>query len=126
MLFRSVEEFVVRLFSEEIKLVINERHGQDYKTMLQEFVQKKYRDCPQYRQISESGPEHNKTFRMEVLIDNKIIAQAEGKSKKEAEKNAAKIAYYKVAENLNKNEKQDTENCKTNRKYRSKKRGSAS
>lgn len=121
--YSRVEEFVVRLFSEEIKLVINERHGQDYKTMLQEFVQKKYRDCPQYRQISESGPEHNKTFRMEVLIDNKIIAQAEGKSKKEAEKNAAKIAYYKVTENLNKAEKRNTENCKT--KYRCKKRGSA-
>lgn len=121
--YSKVEEFVVRLFSEEIKLVINERHGQDYKTMLQEFVQKKYRDCPHYRQISESGPEHNKTFLMEVLINDKIIAQAEGKSKKEAEKNAAKIAYYKVTGNSDKTETQDTENSKTNRKNRSKKRG---
>lgn len=122
--YSRVEEFVIRLFSEEIKLVIHERHGQDYKTMLQEFVQKKYRDCPQYRQISESGPEHNKTFRMEVLVDNKIIAQAEGKSKKEAEKNAAKIAYYKVTENLNNAESRNDEDGKTTRN-RNKKRGTA-
>lgn len=124
--YSKVEEFVIRLFAEEIRLVINEHHGQDYKTLLQEFVQKKYRDCPRYRQISESGPEHNKTFLMEVLINNEIIAQASGKSKKEAEKNAAKIAYQKVIGNSSKPEKQTIENHKKSRKLHNKKRGSIS
>lgn len=121
--YSKVEEFVIRLFAEEITLVINEHHGQDYKTLLQEFVQKKYRDCPQYRQISESGPEHNKTFLMEVIINNETIAQGYGKSKKEAEKNAAKIAYQKITENSPKTEKQITEIHKKGRKSHSKKRG---
>lgn len=121
--YSRVEEFVVRLFEEEIKLVVNERQGQDYKTLLQEYVQKKYRDCPQYRQISESGPEHNKTFLMEVLVDNQVIAQASGKSKKEAEKNAAKIAYRRITDNFPKEEKQTTGNHEKSRKHYRKRRG---
>ena len=121
--YSRVEEFVVRLFEEEIKLVVNERQGQDYKTLLQEYVQKKYRDCPQYRQISESGPEHNKTFLMEVLVDNQVIAQATGKSKKEAEKNAAKIAYRRIIDNFPKEEKQTTGNHEKSRKHYRKRRG---
>jgi ribonuclease-3 len=124
--YSRVEDFIIRLFAEEIKLVINERHGQDYKTLLQEFVQKKYRDCPQYRQISESGPEHNKTFLMEVLINKEVIAQAYGKSKKEAEKNAAKIAYEKITQtssNVSNDKNQTIENHKNDRKRHNKRRG---
>ena len=51
--YTKVEEFVIRLFKDEIGLVINEEKGLDYKTLLQEYVQKKFKDCPKYRLIEE-------------------------------------------------------------------------
>lgn len=94
--YSKVEEFVIKLFKDEIELVVSKRHGWDYKTLLQEFVQKKYKDCPRYQLTGEEGPEHNKTFYMEVFVNEKLAARGEGKSKKEAEKTAAKIAYLKL------------------------------
>ncbi|HBD93641.1 MAG: ribonuclease III [Spirochaetes bacterium GWF1_31_7] len=94
--YTKVEEFVIRLFKDEIGLVINEEKGLDYKTLLQEYVQKKFKDCPKYRLIEETGPEHDKTFSMEVLINDKIYGNGSGKSKKEAEKTAATSAYKKL------------------------------
>ncbi len=94
--YSKVEEFVIRLFKDEIGLVINEEKGLDYKTLLQEYVQKKFKDCPKYRLIEETGPEHDKTFSMEVLINEKIYGNGSGKSKKEAEKTAATSAYKKL------------------------------
>ncbi len=94
--YSKVEGFVIELMADEIDLVVNERQGMDYKTLLQEFVQKKYKDCPKYRLISESGPEHDKTFNMEVIINDNVVAYGSGKTKKEAEKEAAQFAYNKL------------------------------
>ena len=64
----------------------------DYKTTLQEAVQKQYRCLPKYRLIDESGPEHEKVFRVSVQIDGELYGEGEGRSKKEAEINAAREA----------------------------------
>ncbi len=64
----------------------------DYKTLLQEIVQKNKGERLGYRIVGESGPEHNKTFVCEVLLNSNIIGTGEGHSKKNAEQQAAKKA----------------------------------
>jgi len=64
----------------------------DYKTKLQEFVQKEYGILPKYEVKNTKGPEHNKTFYVVVKVKGRIKGHGEGKSKKEAEQNAAKQA----------------------------------
>ena len=63
----------------------------DYKSYLQELVQTDQKSV-EYRVINESGPAHNRTFEVEVVIDNIVFAKGTGKSKKMAEQNAAKKA----------------------------------
>ena len=65
----------------------------DSKSVLQEFVQKKFNDKPlSYDLLSESGPEHNKTFTVCVKLGDEVLATAEGKSKKFAQQIAASEA----------------------------------
>ena len=64
----------------------------DFKTDLQELCQHRFETLPQYRQMTESGPEHEKTFEIQVLIRGNHYGLGKGKSKKEAEQMAAKQA----------------------------------
>jgi ribonuclease-3 len=64
----------------------------DYKTMLQEIVQKNREETLQYRLAGSSGPDHNKSFTMELLLNSNVFAKGTGKSKKEAEQMAARQA----------------------------------
>ena len=64
----------------------------DYKTDLQELVQKKSGRILEYRVTSESGPDHDKTFVVEALVNGEVVAAGEGRSKKEAEQAAARRA----------------------------------
>lgn len=68
----------------------------DYKSILQELTQTTKKSLD-YKLISETGPAHDKTFIVEVVIENIVYGRGSGKSKKEAEQNAAKDAYYKQA-----------------------------
>ena len=65
----------------------------DYKTALQEFCQKKYKTAPVYAIIDSSGPDHAKIFEVQVSVADKILQTGCGKSKKEAEKQAAQKAW---------------------------------
>jgi ribonuclease-3 len=64
----------------------------DFKTRLQEAAQAKLRETPEYRVIAASGPDHDKTFEVGVVIGGQVWATATGKSKKEAEQRAAEAA----------------------------------
>ena len=64
----------------------------DHKTMLQEFTQRTSHQTPVYRVESESGPDHDKQFTVSVSVGNVILATAVGRSKKQAERNAAGLA----------------------------------
>ena len=68
----------------------------DYKTVLQEFVQGKYRKMPEYNLVKTSGPDHDKIFEMSVSWNDKIHGIGTGKSKKEAEKHAAREALARL------------------------------
>lgn len=64
----------------------------DSKSKLQETVQAKGLDTPRYYVAKESGPDHDKEFEVEVMVDGKVIARGNGKSKNRAEQDAAAIA----------------------------------
>jgi ribonuclease-3 len=66
--------------------------GPDHKSALQESLQAKGRSLPEYLVAAESGPAHRRTFRVDVRLDGEVLASAEGRTKKEAEQEAARLA----------------------------------
>jgi ribonuclease III len=73
----------------------------DYKSRIQELLQTRQKEKPLYRVIEETGPDHNKMFRIELSV-NDIRTEGYGKSKKHAEQNAARKALEILAANQNK------------------------
>jgi ribonuclease-3 len=69
--------------------------GRDHKSRLQEAVQGLGRPLPVYRVAGEAGPEHRKMFHVEVLVSGEVVAQGTGRTKKDAEQDAAKAALEK-------------------------------
>ncbi len=68
----------------------------DYKTRFQEWVQENYKTTPRYNLIGQSGPDHDRTFEMEVFVGDESWGKASGTSKKSAAQNAAQQALEKV------------------------------
>jgi ribonuclease-3 len=66
--------------------------GQDFKTSLQEFTHARYKAPPSYHLLTESGPGHARHFQVEVRLQDQPLAQGEGRTKKEAEQQAARRA----------------------------------
>jgi ribonuclease-3 len=91
--YTAVRDFVLKLLVPEIDKVVEDRHKKDYKSLLQELVQKKFKAYPRYNVIKKTGPDHDKTFVIEVSINNISYGKGVGKNKKEAEQEAAGIAY---------------------------------
>ena len=90
--YKPTSQFVRNVIQELVDFdqIINSLDN--YKSMLLEFAQAKQMEIPTYAVISEEGPGHDKTFGVEVYVDEKPIAQGKGKSKKEAEQHAARKA----------------------------------
>jgi len=70
----------------------------DYKSLLQETSQGRFRLAPQYRITGESGPDHDKTFEIEASIGDIVSTIGTGKNRKEAEQDAAGKALRKLEE----------------------------
>ncbi len=94
--FRDARKFILRQLVPEINKVLENRHRKDYKTLLQEMVQKRFKTYPRYELVKRTGPDHNKTFWMEVRINDEGYGTGSGKNKKEAEQNAAEMAYNQL------------------------------
>lgn len=96
-------EFTLRIFGEELR-TIQELQGEseleDYKTRLQELCQKRYDTLPRYVTVRESGPDHRKTFEVELSIRGDLVGTGRGLSKKEAEQMAAKQALEQMRNGL--------------------------
>ncbi len=69
----------------------------DFKTALQELVQRKKHQVLSYTLLEESGPDHDKTFRVEVTLNGQVVGAGAGSSKKRAEQAAAEAALEKLA-----------------------------
>lgn len=92
-----LKDFLMKNYYEIVKeLLENDLLFIDYKTKLQEYFNKTNRIILKYKLVKEEGPEHNKTFYMEVSAKNKKLSTGKGKNKKEAEQMAARIAYKKL------------------------------
>ena len=68
----------------------------DYKSRLQEYIQKRSRSTPDYEVLQTVGPEHDKIFTVEVSLDGKRLGVGKGKNKKLAEQDAARDAYRRI------------------------------
>ena len=86
------KKFIVDNLKDEIEIATKHVGEKDYKTVLQEELQKNGDVKIEYKIIKESGPDHDKTFEAEVCLNGKMLAKGKGKSKKEAEMQAAKKA----------------------------------
>ena len=89
----AAQEFVLRALRPEIARVASNTHRQDFKTLLQQLVQKRYRSHPRYRVIKREGPDHDRTFWITVQVAGHTYDPGSGKNKKEAEQQAAAHAY---------------------------------
>ncbi len=96
--FRNARSFVRAILEPQIQKVLEDRHQKDYKTLLQEYVQKRFRSYPKYLLEKKTGPDHDRTFWMTVTVDGAVYGPGKGKNKKSAEQNAANIAYTRLTE----------------------------
>ncbi len=72
-------------------LDLNLHFATDYKTRLQEWAQQKEKTTPYYEVLSETGPDHEKIFLVEVRLGNRVLGTGRGKNKKSAEQEAARL-----------------------------------
>ena len=85
----SAKKFVLKYIDEAIK---KHQSIKDYKTMLQEVVQRNPGELIEYVLVGETGPDHDKRFEVEVHLNSNVIGRGIGKSKKRAEQEAAREA----------------------------------
>jgi ribonuclease-3 len=93
----TTRSFIFRLLSEELVKV--GRHGAeiDYKSQLQELMQSRQQLTPVYRLIETAGPEHDRRFTIEVMAGDTVLGRGTGKSKKQAEVEAARLAWQQLS-----------------------------
>ena len=89
------KKFIIENLKDEIAVATKHVGQKDYKTVLQEELQKNGEVKIEYKITKETGPDHDKTFEAEVSLNGKKLAEGVGKSKKEAEMQAAKKALEK-------------------------------
>jgi ribonuclease III len=88
--YETTRRLIERYFGADIK---EKKLGQqDYKSRLQEISQMLFHAPPSYRLVSESGPDHDKFFVTEIAVGGKVLGKGQGKTKKQAEQEAAKKA----------------------------------
>lgn len=100
---KGIEEarnFIIKYFKDKIDKVERGEYIKDYKTILQEIIQKKSLTGPVYDVIREDGPDHNKLFTVQVKHKDRLLGIGKGYSKKEAEQNAAKAALENLQDKL--------------------------
>jgi len=91
--YKAAFDFVSTCIAPEIDRVTGDNYHKDYKSVLQEYCQQNFRCYPEYYMVKKTGPEHDRTFWMEVRINGKTCGTGTGRNKKSAEQEAAKVAY---------------------------------
>jgi ribonuclease-3 len=95
----TVRDHLVPLFEALISIEVTAERRYDAKTALQEFSVRKHGKLPEYR-VASSGPDHDKQFTATVFLDTKRSGEGSGRSKKEAEQNAAREALDTLKDSL--------------------------
>ena len=95
--YENLFSFLKKNYAKEVLEIINDDSlFLDYKTRLQEYYNSKNKKNLAYELVKEEGPEHDKTFTMQVVLGKKILGHGKGKNKKTAEQMAAKTACEKI------------------------------
>ncbi|MGC9454681.1 MAG: ribonuclease III [Phycisphaerae bacterium] len=85
-------ELILRLVGGRIERALGEGHQKNYKSALQQHAQRRWGVTPEYVLLDEKGPDHDKAFEVAVAINGKHFPSAWGKTKKDAEQEAARLA----------------------------------
>jgi ribonuclease-3 len=104
----AASKIFLPLLVEEVQKTAESWSFRDFKSDLQEYTQNKLSSIPSYKVVKEIGPDHAKEFEVAVVINNKEQGRGLGRSKKEAEQAAAKIALGKHHQNDNGNKITDS------------------
>lgn len=96
--FQSAKDFIIEFFAADIEQVRAGEYDKDFKTVLQEYIQQNTDSRPNYNVIKELGPDHNKTFVVQVTLDDKVLGEGRGTTKKSAEQEAARQALLDIEE----------------------------
>ncbi|MDD4010519.1 MAG: ribonuclease III [Sphaerochaetaceae bacterium] len=88
----AAQALILRLLVPQIQQVISNKGHKDYKTILQEYVQKRFKKVPSYTMLDHSGPDHDQVFTYKVEFHGFSYGPVQGRNKKEAEQNAARLA----------------------------------
>ncbi len=96
--FDRAMEMIEELFSPLLERVGTRELVHDFKSLLQEYTQQTCKTLPRYRLIRETGPAHDRSFQVALSLMGEILAEGEGRSKKEAEQNAAREAFFLLKE----------------------------
>ena len=91
--FEAAYAFVSRFLVVEINRVMEDRHHKDYKSILQEQCQRLYHSYPAYQLVKRSGPDHERIFWVEVIVNGQTYGPGIGRNKKSAEQEAARMAW---------------------------------
>lgn len=91
--FETAKEIIRNLLLYHIEKLKGPGLDEDFKSLLQEYTQETHKTRPEYVLVSESGPPHDRTFRVALVIKGRTVSKGEGKSKKEAEQKAAREAF---------------------------------
>lgn len=85
-------QFILLSLGQRIEDVLQDEHEKNYKSLLQQYTQRERGEVPQYRVVRESGPDHEKFFEVMVEFSGKHFGPGSGRTKKEAEQQAARRA----------------------------------
>ena len=96
--FKAAEKLVLELLVPEIEKVWEDRYTKDFKTILQEWDQKQFKETPKYELVKITGPDHDRIFWVSVVVHGKVFGPETGKNKREAEQKAAKHAFEELSE----------------------------
>jgi ribonuclease-3 len=94
----AASSFLLREMKDALDAGTVQDVARDYKSALQERLQAIGRPLPEYRIAGEAGPDHRKTFTIEVVVDGEVLGAASGRAKKEAEQEAARLAIARLSE----------------------------
>ena len=92
----AAQDFIAMVLLKNLRKITTEEKHKNFKSLLLEYSQSKNLGLPFYVVRNEEGPDHNKLFTVEVRIQNEILGQGKGSSKKNAEQEAAQMALKKM------------------------------
>ena len=101
---KKAREFILKILEDKIYELDRDELKRDYKTALQEYWQAGSRKPPRYVVVAETGPDHDKRFKVEVKLAGEPYGRGKGKNKKEAEQRAAEKALETIFNRRRENE----------------------